>query len=170
MDGSKLLPWLFPPALFYTHRLPTHLFNPCYENWKHSWFLNGWKMPQKGNRYCEISMKLLPCLYQLNEIKPGNCEDFYLLKDTVFSEHFVKATYFVKDLSKSQWSALVPLSLHLWTPRIILKCLVEQSCWLMLLGAFACRVSCRAQTWVHRAAANVGKPPALGSTSQPNSM
>lgn len=32
MDGSKLLLWLFPAALFYTHRLPTHLFNLSYKN------------------------------------------------------------------------------------------------------------------------------------------
>jgi len=115
-------------------------------------------MPQKRNRYCEISMKLLPCFFQLNEIQPGNYEDFYLLKDMIFSEHFVKAAHFVKDLSKSQRSSQMPLSLDLWTPRLMLKCLAEQSCWSVLLGAFACRMSCRAPNYVHRAATNIGKP------------
>lgn len=40
-------------------------------------------------------------------IKSGNKEDFYLIKSTVFSEHFMKATSFVKDLSTSQWLPMV---------------------------------------------------------------
>lgn len=40
----------------------------------------------------------------------------------------------------------------------------------MLLGAFGCRVSSRPQTWVHRIAMNAWKLPALGSTSQQNSV
>lgn len=43
-------------------------------------------------------MKLLSCFSQLKEINPGNQEDFYLLKDNIFSKYCVEVAYLVKDL------------------------------------------------------------------------